>query len=145
MEKRPAHRPTIEGVTTQQQRFVQFMAYHNMTNKQMADALGVHTNTIMNWKKDPRVKEAIQQEVEFMREKNMLKVNKLLDTLIVEATKIVGSESTPMSQKVQLIGQLMSQAGKLSGMEQPKKVEKKVQVEQRSFEKLIEAEIIDVE
>jgi hypothetical protein len=136
---KPAHRPIREALTPAQERYAFLKCTTNLTQMQIADQLGVHYNTLTNWNRSPLVKQAFKDQIEGIRTSNMLGMQRLMGKMIEESVKVLDSD-VGTTIKVQLIGQLFTQAGKMSGLEPPKEVKKKVTVE-KSFEQLISDEI----
>jgi uncharacterized protein YjcR len=143
-EAKPAHRPVRTEVTPEQLRYVQLKLTTKLTNKQIADQLNVHYNTITNWNKTEIVQNAISEQVEFIKKDNMIGMQRLMASLIREAENVLSDDEVGNTIKIQLIGQLFSQAGKFSGLEPVKQVQKQVNVV-KSFEQLVDCEAIDVE
>lgn len=140
----PPHRPPREELTPQQERYVVLKCTTNLNNKQIADQLDVHRNTINNWNKNPLIIQAINDEIEQFKKGNQLGMQKLMKSLIKNSTEILDRNDIGMTYKIQIIGQLFSTAGKLSGLEPAKQVKKNVKVE-KTIESLIDAEYTDVE
>lgn len=140
----PAHRPVRTEITPEQLRYVQLKLTTKLTNKDIATQLGVHYNTITNWNKTDIVQNAITEQVEFIKKDNMVGMQRLMATLIREAENVLSDEEVGNTIKIQLIGQLFSQAGKFAGLEPAKQVEKKVTVA-KTFEQLVDCEAIDVD
>jgi hypothetical protein len=65
-----------------------------------------------------------------------------MNSMIKEAMNILNKETTTDSVKTQLIGQLFTQAGKMSGLEPSKKSEKTVTIN-RGIDSIIDAEVMD--
>lgn len=144
-EPKPAHRPVRTEITAEQLRYVQLKLTTKLTNKQIADQLNVHYNTITNWNKTNIVQNAIAEQVEFIKKDNMIGMQRLMATLIREAENVLSDEEVGNTIKIQLIGQLFSQAGKFAGLEPAKQVEKKVTVA-KTFEQMIDCgDAIDVD
>lgn len=138
------HRPVRTEITPEQARYIQLKLTTKLNNKQMAEQLGVHYNTITNWNATDIVKEALGKQVECLRKDNLVGMQKLMFSLIREAGNLLDDDDVGSSLKIQLIGQLFSQVGKFSGLEPAKTVDKKVTVI-KSIEQMIDCEAIDVE
>lgn len=143
---KPPHRPTRTELTPEQIRYVQLKFTTKLSQREIADMLGVHFNTITNWNKSPLVDRAMNEQLEALKRDNQMGAQKLMASLIREAGNILDDPHMGNTIKVQLIGQLFSQAGKFAGLEPPKQVQKEVKVK-KSFEELIDAdaELIDVD
>ena len=140
----PPHRPARTEVTPEQLRYVQLKLTTKLNNRELAKQMGVHYNTISNWNDSPLVKEAIMVQVEALRKDNLIGMQRLMASLVREASNVLDDEEVGVTLKIQLIGQLFSQAGRFAGLEPVKQAEKKVTVV-KSFEQLVDSEAIDAE
>ena len=141
----PAHRPTRTEITPEQIKYVQLKLTTKMNNVQMAKQLDVHYNTITNWNKSALVQREITEQIDVIRRDNAISMQGLMASLIREAGNLLDDEGVGATLKIQLIGQLFSQAGKFSGLEPVKTSEKKITVV-KSIEQMIDdGEVIDVE
>lgn len=143
----PPHRPVREEPTPEQERYAFLKASTNLSQRQIAEQLGVHHNTISNWNKSPLVQKLINEQIEIMRKDNMIGMQRLMSKMIEKSLEILDSD-IGNTTKVQLIGQLFSQAGKMSALEPPKQVKKQVTV-QKSIEQMLndetDYEVIEVD
>ena len=140
----PPHRPARTEVTPEQLRYVQLKLTTKLNNRQLAKQMGVHYNTIANWNDSPLVKEAIMTQVEALRKDNLIGMQRLMASLVREASNVLDDEEVGVTLKIQLIGQLFSQAGRFAGLEPVKQAEKKVTVV-KSFEQMVDCEALDAE
>lgn len=144
-EPAPAHRPVRTVLTPQQERYVQLRLTTKLSFKQIADQLDVHWNTITNWNKTQIVQDAIEEQIIQVRKNNMIDMQRLMSTIIREAENVLSDDEVGNTIKIQLIGQLFSQAGKFAGLEPVKQVEKKVTVA-KTFEQMVDCgSVIDVD
>jgi predicted DNA-binding protein YlxM (UPF0122 family) len=143
-EPNPAHRPVRTVLTSQQERYVQLRLTTKLSFKQIADQIGVHYNTITNWNKTQIVQDAIEEQIIQVRKDNMIGMQRLMGSLIREAENVLSDDEVGNTIKIQLIGQLFSQAGKFSGLEPVKQVQKQVNVV-KSFEQMVDCGAIDVD
>lgn len=143
-EPLPAHRPVRTSITPEQERYVQLRLTTKLSFKQIADQIGVHYNTITNWNKTQIIKDAIEEQIIQVRKDNMIGMQRLMGSLIREAENVLSDSEVGNTIKIQLIGQLFSQAGKFAGLEPPKQVDKKVKIV-KSFEEMVECNVIDVD
>jgi uncharacterized protein YjcR len=144
-EPKPAHRPVRTQITPEQERYVQLRLTTKLSFKQIADQLGVHYNTITNWNKTQIIQDAIEEQIIQVRKDNMIGMQRLMGSLIREAENVLSDDEVGNTIKIQLIGQLFSQAGKFAGLEPVKQVEKKVKIT-KSFEEMIDCgSVIDVD
>lgn len=144
MTNKPAHRPVREEITPQQLRFIQLKCDSNMNNRQIAEIVGVHPNTIYNWGKSDLVREEMRAYVNQMRDYNMVKSQRLMGNLLDKANDIIQNDEVGLSHKVQLIGQLFTQCGKFAGLEPVKESKKTVEVKKSGIEQMISAEYSEV-
>lgn len=140
----PPHRPARTEVTEEQLRYVQLKLTTKLNNRQLAKQMGVHYNTIANWNDSPLVKQAINVQVEALRKDNLIGMQRLMASLVREASNVLDDEEVGVTLKIQLIGQLFSQAGRFAGLEPVKQAEKKVTVV-KSFEQMVDCEALDAE
>lgn len=142
----PAHRPERTELTPEQLRYIQLKFTTKLSQREIADQLGVHYNTISNWNKSPLVNRAMDAQLEALKRDNQMGAQKLMSSLIREAGNILDDPNMGNTIKVQLIGQLFSQAGKFAGLEPVKQVNKEVKIK-KSFEQLIDvdSEVIDID
>jgi hypothetical protein len=135
-ETAPAHRPVRTIITPEQLRYIDLKLTTKLNNKQMAEQIGVHYNTITNWNNTEIVQEAIAIQVEQLRKDNLIGMQRLMTSLIREAENVLSDADVGNTIKIQLIGQLFSQAGKFAGLEPVRQVEKKVTIK-KTFEQLL--------
>lgn len=125
-----------EELKPEQIRYANLKATTTMSQRQIAEILGVHYNTITNWNKNKLIREAIKYEVALVKEDNALKVQQLMQHMLKEAITILSDKETSKGVKTQMIGQLFTSVGKFSGLEPAKQVNKDIRVT-KSFEQLI--------
>lgn len=142
--KNPSHRPERTEATPEQLNYIRLKLTTSMNNRELAKQCNVHYNTIGNWNNSPIVQKAIIVQVEALRKDNLVGMQRLMSSIIRESSSVLDNTEVSATLKIQLIGQLFSQAGKFSGLEPPKQAEKKVTVV-KSFEQLVDSEAIDVE
>lgn len=134
----------------EQLRYAFLKANSNLSQRQIAEQLEVHYNTLTNWNKNDLVQKAIQYEVEEVKRDNALKIQQLMKSMLTEAISILSDKDTSNGVKTQMIGQLFNSVGKYAGLEPTKKVQKDINVN-KTFEQLImdadieEADIIEDE
>jgi DNA-binding transcriptional regulator YhcF (GntR family) len=131
----------------EQIRYANLKATSTLSQRQIAEQLGVHYNTLTNWNKNPLVLEAIKFEIEFVKQDNSLKIQQLMQHMLREAITILIDKDTNKTVKSQMIGQLFTSVGKYAGLEPTKKVQKDINVT-KSFEQLlsdVDEEIEEVE
>lgn len=138
----PPHRPARTEATLEQLRYVQLKLTTKLNNRELALQMGVHYNTITNWNASPFVKEAINEQVEALRKDNLIGMQRLMTSLIREASGVLDDEEVGSTLKIQLIGQLFSQAGRFAGLEPVKESNKKVTVV-KSIEQMIDCETME--
>ena len=138
----PPHRPARTEATLDQLRYVQLKLTTKLNNRELAVQMGVHYNTITNWNNSPYVKQAISEQVEALRKDNLIGMQRLMTSLIREASTVLDDEEVGTTLKIQLIGQLFSQAGRFAGLEPVKESNKKVTVV-KSIEQMIDCETME--
>lgn len=144
LEKRAPHRPVREELTPTQIRYANLKVSTKLSNASIAKMLDIHVNTTTNWNKNPMVLAEMESQVDIVRKDNIIGMQRLMGSLIREAGDLLDDPEVGSTLKIQLIGQLFSQAGKFAGLEPTKKVEKKVNVV-KSFEQMINCEAVDVD
>lgn len=120
----------------EQIRYANLKATTTLSQRQIAEQLGVHYNTVTNWNKNPLIHEAIKYEIELVKVDNSLKIQQLMQHMLKEAIGILADRETGKTVKTQLIGQLFTSVGKYAGLEPVKQVKKEINVT-KSFEQLI--------
>lgn len=136
----PNHRPPRTELTPEQIRYVQLKFTTKLSQREIAEQLGVHFNTITNWNKSPLVARAMQEQLQSLKSENQVNVQKLMSSIIREASNLLDDPDMGNTLKMQLIGQLFTQAGKFAGLEPVKQVQKEVKIKKSIEQQLIEPE-----
>jgi len=133
----------IEQLKPEQVRYANLKATTTLSQRKIAEQIGVHYNTITNWNKDPLIAQAIRCEIECVKQDNALKVQQLMQHMLKEAITILTDKESSRGVKSQMIGQLFTAVGKYAGLEPAKQVNKEIKVT-KTFEQLI-SEVENVE
>jgi DNA-binding XRE family transcriptional regulator len=134
----------MEQLKPEQIKYANLKATTTLTQRQIAEQIGVHYNTIGNWNKNPLILEAIKCEIECVKQDNAMKVQQLMQHMLKEAIGILVDKESSRTVKTQIIGQLFTAVGKYAGFEPTKQVNKEIKVT-KSFEQLLSDGVEDVD